>query len=167
MARKADRRSSRKRRQARPHEYSDAERATAFARAVADGDLPDPAVLTSEQLKEREELQKARKRYDDYLNAPQRVIIVSAPAKPASAAQTELSEDLKKKLLGEDDPTLTRIHREIRRFAVRKFGDWRSVSTTTIMNAAREDEEFRRSARGFPGLSTFERALDRRRRRQA
>jgi hypothetical protein len=80
VVRKANRKSSRKRRPSRPHEYSDEERAAAFARAVADGDLPDPAVLTPEQLKEREESQKARKCLDAFLAAPQRVTVVSSPA---------------------------------------------------------------------------------------
>jgi hypothetical protein len=43
---------------------------------VMEFDLTEP---TPEQLKEREEIQKASKRLDDFLKAPQRVVIVSSP----------------------------------------------------------------------------------------
>ena len=62
-------------------------------------DLPkgpyDLLKLTPEQLKEREALQKARKRIDAHLGAPQRVAVVALPATsgPAKSAPAQDTRD--------------------------------------------------------------------------
>jgi hypothetical protein len=50
----------------------------------------------------------------------------------------------------------------IQAFVIKTYGsNWRSVSTRTIMTAARKDKEFTLLVQPFPDRSTFERALGR------
>jgi hypothetical protein len=118
---------------------------------------------TPEQLKEREELRKAGKRLENFLNAPQRVIVVeSASAKPTIASQPKLTDEEIRMLSG-DDQSLPHERREIRRFAFRKFGDWRDVPVSVVERAAAKDPEFLQRVGGVtPHLSSFKRALPRR-----
>lgn len=60
-----------------------------------------------------------------------------------------------------NDASVPRAWREIRRFAVKEFGDWKSVSTTAIIKAARDSAEFKKRVRPFPSENTFNRALGR------
>jgi hypothetical protein len=61
-----------------------------------------------------------------------------------------------------NDESVSRTQREIRRFVVKEFGrDWRSVSTATIIKAARESTEFKKRVHPFPSENTFNRALER------
>jgi hypothetical protein len=70
-------------------------------------DLPkgpyDLLKLTPEQLKEREALQKARKRIDAHLGAPQRVVVVASPATsgPAKSAPAKDARDTWDAKIGE------------------------------------------------------------------
>lgn len=87
MARKAVHRSTRKNRFARPRQpQTSPSDEVPIAEGLPSGDTSEnlPPVMsfdrptpTPEQLKEREELQRPRKRIDDFLNAPQRLAAAS------------------------------------------------------------------------------------------
>jgi hypothetical protein len=180
---------TKKKRRARPREYSDEERAAGF-------DFPDPKVLTPEQskqprdatpkkkwidppsswskerLREMYEEQKRRETEEQHPVSLSRtakkvmgravmgvVVMEPASAKSAVASQPKLTEEEIRFLRGDALPPGAR--KEIRQSAFRKFGDWRSVSTGTIIAIAQKDAEFVTRAKPFPSNTTFERALRR------
>jgi hypothetical protein len=121
----------------------------------------DPPELTPEQLREREELERARRRLDAHLGAPQRVVVVSsANPEPAAAPQPKLTEEEIQFLRG--DTLRSDVYREIRQVAFREFGDWRNTRTPDIIAAADRDSVFKKKYVPFPDRYKFERALGRR-----
>jgi len=102
---------------------------------------------------------------------PLRVELVGTPKvqlveKPTSQTQakaqspSQLTEDQIEKWI--NDESVPRTHREIRRFVVKEFGrDWSSVSTASIIKAARESTEFKKRVHPFRSENTFNRALER------
>jgi hypothetical protein len=109
------------------------------------------------------ELRKIRERLENFPNAPLPVTVTSSVplelAKPASAAQTELTEELRKELLGSQ--SLPYAHKQIRQYATERFGDWRKISSQTIWDTAQKDSD--NPVGKGRSLITFERALGRRR----
>jgi hypothetical protein len=112
----------------------------------------DPPELTPEQLKEREELQRASDRIDRYLAAPRRVIVVSSTASTS------------------DDP----VKEAILRFVARRWPNIapENIKPSTFIEAARNDEQFLKEigeigqllgeADAFPSRYQIARALGRR-----
>jgi len=78
--------------------------------------------------------------------------------KPASAAQSQLTEELRKELLG--DPWLPYEYKQIRQYATERFGDWRKISSKMIWETAQKDPD--NPVGKGRSLITFERALGRR-----
>jgi hypothetical protein len=157
VARKAARRSSRKRRRSRPREYSDEERHAAFARAVNNGELSDPKVLTPEQIEEHERMRRASKRLENFLKAPQRVIVVSSPAVTTTAKPTPTPHDSVEAIL---------------RFVARQWPGVapKNITPKKFTTAARKDKQFLREFEqlvgetgAFPSRFQIARALGRRR----
>jgi hypothetical protein len=111
VVKKAAKPSTRKRRHARPRRRRTLPPdlgpvAENLPRGTSSENLPpfigpyDPPELTSEQLREREELERARRRLDALLGAPQRVVVVpSATASSGPAPAPLTSDDLKKAIL--------------------------------------------------------------------
>jgi hypothetical protein len=59
-------------------------------------------------------------------------------------------------------PPRSRKQKTIQEFIIKTYGSkWWMVATSTIMQAADEDKEFKKLARPFPDRSTFNRALGR------
>jgi hypothetical protein len=89
-------------------------------------------------------------------------VVESAPVKSTAAAQTDLT-DKEIRMLSGDDQSLSHDRREIRRFAFRKFHDWRDVPVSVVEAAAAKDAEFLERVGGVaPHASSFKRALPRR-----
>jgi transposase len=98
-----------------------------------------------------------RRRFDQlYSTAPPSVSTVQKPPSTPQLTDVQIEKWI-------NDVSRPRAHREIRRFAVEEFDDWRSVSTAAIIKAARDSAEFKKRVRSFPSENTFNRALDRKR----